>query len=444
MQTYVRSGAVLAILMLVLAACQPGGGGASPGAEESAAAGESAPAAGQDAAAVCDADEFGCVEIPEGEPIHIAFWGVLSGPDAALGEDSRRGVEIAIMDRGGELLGREIRLSSQDALCTPEGGATATTALAADSTIVGLIGGVCSDETVGGIGSLTNAGMTTISPSQTRPALTAADRGPEYAGYLRTAHSDTFQGEAVAQFLFEELGAQTLATVHDGSAYAEALVGEAERFFEGRGGEVVASEAVERGQTDMSPVLTSIGAESPDVLFYPLFTAEFGFLTSQAADVPGLADTILMGADAGFSEDAINAAGPNAEGVYLSSPDFTVFGEEYAAFLETYESEYGSAPIQIFHAHGYDAANILMNAIEEVAIEEDGTLFVPRGALREAVYATENHPGITGTLSCTENGDCAAPVIGVYQVTEREIGGEWPPEAPLFSRNFGEEPLEDE
>jgi branched-chain amino acid transport system substrate-binding protein len=66
-------------------------------------------------------------------------------------------------------------------------------------------------------------------------------------------------------------------------------------------------------------------------------------------------------------------------------------------------------------------------------VEVDGTLYVPKGALREAIYATENHEGITGTLSCTEFGECSAPLIAVYQVTARETGGEWPPEAPIWS-----------
>jgi hypothetical protein len=68
-----------------------------------------------------------------------------------------------------------------------------------------------------------------------------------------------------------------------------------------------------------------------------------------------------------------------------------------------------------------------------VAVEVEGTLYVPKGALREAIYATEGHEGIIGTLSCSEVGDCSAPVIAIYQVTEREIGGEWPPEEPVFT-----------
>src|SRR5215210_3004261 len=77
--------------------------------------------------------------VAAGEPLHIAFWGVLTGSDSPLGIDAQRGVEVALDDRP-ELLGREITLTSEDGLCTPEGGNTAATRLAADTSIVGLVG----------------------------------------------------------------------------------------------------------------------------------------------------------------------------------------------------------------------------------------------------------------------------------------------------------------
>ena len=424
MQKTMRWIAILAMLLLVLAACQPSGDGGQP---SDGASGE------QSQAAEPPTDELGVVEIPPGEPLNIGFWGVISGADAALGEDAKRGLEIAIDDRGGELLGHEIQLTEQDALCTPEGGATAAQALAADTTIVGLIGSICSDETVGGIQTITEAGLTTISPSNTRPTLTAEDRDETFAGYLRTAHNDEVQGAVAAQYAFNELGVTTAATIHDGSAYAEALQQVFADEFTALGGEITAQEAVDRGQTDMSTVLNNIAADSPELLYFPIFTAEGGFVASQSRDISGLEETVLMGSDGLFSADFVEAAGPNAEGMYLSSPDFSAFGEQYQTFLDAYQEKYGEAPIQIFHAHAYDAANILMNAIEEVAVEVEGTLYVPKGALREAIYATENHEGIIGTLTCSEVGDCSAPVIAIYQVTEREIGGEWPPEEAVFT-----------
>jgi len=437
---------VAVVVLLLAAACTPAAttapGTQAPGtdapATDAPAPGTDTPEPGVDTPppdGEAPQDPLGVVTIPPGEPIHIAFWGVLTGANASLGEDARRGFVIAVTDREAMLLDRSIRMTFQDALCTPEGGSTTAANLAADVTIVGLIGSVCSDETVGGISLLTDAGMTTISPSNTRPDLTTSDRGAEYAGYLRTAHSDAIQGAVVAEFVTNELNATTAATLHDGSAYAEALVGVFEEEFAGLGGSITLAEAVVRDATagEIRPALERIAPDSPEVLFMPLFTAEFGHVVSQIREIPGLENTVMIGADAGFSADALVAGGPSAVGMYLSSPDFTAFGPEYQGFLERYQLQFASAPIQAFHAHGFDATNILLDAIEQVAVAgADGTLYVPRGALRDAIFATENFEGITGTLSCDDYGDCSSPVIGIYQVTQENLDQATTPTVPVW------------
>ncbi len=367
------------------------------------------------------------VTIAPGDPIHIAYWGVLSGADATLGQDSLYGVEIAIDDRGGELLGHPILLTTEDGLCTPEGGATAATKLAVDTTLVGLIGSSCSDETVGGIATLTNADLTTISPSNTRPALTAPDRGPDYAGYLRTAHSDAFQGKTAAEFAYNELGLRTAATIHDGSAYAQALQQVFADNFTALGGTISAQEAVTKDDTDMHAVLTTIAAGSPEIIFYPVFVAAGGFITSQAKEVSGLENTVLMSADGTFTPDFLTASGGAVLGNYLSSPDFSLFPAGYSTFVDKYEEKSGGPPLSIFHAHAYDAANILFAALEQVAVvAADGTVTVDLLALRAAIFATANFAGATGTLTCSESGDCGAPVIAVYEVVDADAAT-WDP-----------------
>lgn len=418
---------VLVLASMLLAAC--GGGAeatepAEPQATEPAAT-EEAPA--EPAMYECT-DALGCVKIAADEPIHVAYWGVLSGADGTLGEDSKRGVEIAIDDKGGKLLGHDVLLTTEDAGCTPEGGATAASKLAADTSIVALVGSSCSDETVGGIAAITNAGLTTISPSNTRPALTSPDRGPDFAGYLRTAHSDAFQGKAVAEFAYNVLGARKAATIHDGSAYAQALQQVFADNFVALGGEIVAQEAVAKDATDMRPVLTSIASKGPEFLYYPVFVAVGGFITSQVREVAGLEEVKLAGSDGIFTPDFLKAAGPNVQGMYLSSPDFSAFPEGYASFIEKHQAKYGGAPLSIFHAHAYDAANIIFNAIEKVAVvEADGTIYIPRQALRDAIYATADFKGITGNLSCSASGDCGAPVIAVYEVVNADPAS-WNPQ----------------
>jgi branched-chain amino acid transport system substrate-binding protein len=418
-------------MLLVLAACQTVG--ESPG--ESAA--ESA-AASLDAAAVCAADEFGCVEIPSGEPIHIVFWGVLSGADATLGEDSKRGVEIAIDDHDGTLLGHDIQFTTEDGLCVPEGGATAAQKIAADTTIAGLIGPNCTDEALGGMQALYDAGLTTVSSSATRAGLTVPDRPAEYAAFLRTAHSDYFQGRMVAEYLYNELGLKKLATVHDGSGYAEALAEVARTHFEELGGTITegGNQAIAKTDTDMSAVLTAIAADPPDALFFPVFIAGAGYLTDQAKDTPGLEDAVLMSADGTFSPDYITAAGAAALGQLISSPDTSKFTDAYQDFLEKHRAKYGEEPLSIFHAHAYDATTLVFAALEKVALTDAaGTTFIPRTAYREALYASKDVEGLTGPLNCNASGDCGAPILAVYEVTAREVGPPvvWPPEAPIWA-----------
>jgi len=72
-------------------------------------------ACGPKAAAYECTDALGCVTIGPDEPVHIAYWGVLSGPDGTLGEDSKRGVEIAIDDMGGKFHDHAISLTTEDA-----------------------------------------------------------------------------------------------------------------------------------------------------------------------------------------------------------------------------------------------------------------------------------------------------------------------------------------
>jgi len=190
---------------------------------------------------------------------------------------------------------------------------------------------------------------------------------------------------------------------------------------------------VTKDQLDMKSVLTQVAATKPQLLYYPIFIASGGLITRQAPEVAGLAGVVLMGSDGMFSPDFIKGAGTAAKGMYLSSPDFSKFQAGYAAFLEKYKKGL-AVVLSAFHAHAYDATNIMFAALDKVVVEgPDGTLYVPLKAFRDAVYATKDFAGITGTLSCNASGDCGAPLIAVYQITEREtVELKWPPEKPVW------------
>ena len=370
-------------------------------------------------------DPLGCVTYAPDEPIRIATSLVISGPNTELGMDSQHGVEIAGEFRG-EVAGHPIEFQFEDDLCSAEGGQTSAQKVVSDPTIVAMIGTSCSGAGVPAAKIISDAGFVMVSPSNTSPALTAPDQ--HQSGYLRTAHNDTVQGRAMADFALNTLGVKTAAAIHDGDPYTEGLARVFADSFTEMGGEMVAFEAAGKGDTDMRPLLKTVAeAGPPEFIYYPIFIAEGAAITTQAGELSGLENTILAGADGMQSPSFLEAAGDSAEGMYLSGPDLSFSGNLYQDFLATYESNYGTEPTAPFHAHSFDATNMIFDAIEKVAIvDDDGTIHIGRQALRDALFATSGMAGITGTITCDENGDCADPKIAVNQVQGGEFVKIWP------------------
>jgi len=76
-------------------------------------------------------------------------------------------------------------------------------------------------------------------------------------------------------------------------------------------------------------------------------------------------------------------------------------------------------------------------------LDSDGNLHIPRKALRDEVYATKGFQGVTGTLNCDENGDCADPSITVHQITNGAYVAIWNDQTGYVTE-AGEQPSESE
>ena len=423
MRNLLRWSAVLTATLFVLAACQ---GTGSPSPSQAASQAASASAA-QDPTAVCAADPFGCVKYGPSDPINLGTALVITGANSSLGLDSQYGVKVAISLRP-TVAGHSVKETDTDDGCSADGGTAAANQLKADPTIVAVVGTSCSSAGVKAAEILSQSGIFLLSPSNTAPSLT--DPASHQPFYARTAHNDKIQGKAMADFACTVLKVKTAATINDGSPYAAQLQQVfADNFKSECAGTITAQEAITVGQTDFNSVLTKIAAGKPDLLYYPIFVAEGALITQQAKATAGLEKTILSGADGIQTPDFLSAAGAAAEGMYMSGPDLAFSGTFYeSTFLPKYKEISGeSAPISVFHAHAFDATNIIFDAIEKVALKDSaGNLYIPRTALKDAIFATANFQGITGSLTCNSDGDCANAKISVVQVKSGKYVRIWP------------------
>jgi branched-chain amino acid transport system substrate-binding protein len=424
--------ALISALTLVAAAC----GDDDEGGGEPTATGGTATGAAVD----CEADEFGCVEIAAGAPIQLASLLSISGETAALGTDSNNGIKLAMDYRdgtfdgtNGQVAGHDVELTEEDDGCSAEGGQAGATALAANPDIVAVMGTSCSSAALGVADTiLGDVGILLFSPSNTNPGLTSEEAHQPF--YARTAHNDKIQGAIVAEYAFNELGATTAATINDESPYADGLAAAFRDNFEALGGTITTIEQVNSADTDLGPVLTSIAEGEPDVVYGPNFNPVCALTFSQGSDILPQG-TVQIGSDGCLESAFLETAGDAAGEYYASSPDLTVFAEGafYTdEFLPAYQEAFGTRPTAVFHAHAFDATNVLFDAIEEVAVDDgSGNLTISRTALKDAVLATSGYEGITGIITCTPLGDCATDVtIGIFEYPNWPVeGGEEPSDA---------------
>ena len=368
-------------------------------------------------------DPLGVVKIPKGAPIHIGGYWTLSGPDVNLGLDQKRGAEIAMDDADNMVAGHPIKFYAEDSQCNAEGGQTAATKLASNQNIVVVVGPDCSSAGTPGGPILWKAGIPSVATSTTAPSLTAADRPEGLHGYMRTIYNDLAAGAADAEYFWNQMECKSLATIHDGSPYAEQLVRVAENRFKELGGEVTSAEAVAPTDVDMRPVLTRIATTKPCVVYFPIFVAAAAQIVRQFGEIKGLEDTTPIGGSALMAPGFLEAAGDAAVDFVFTNPDTSpdAMGNRYPVLVEKYKEKYGEAPIQAFHQNAYDGMAVALMGIETVAVKDDaGNTYIGRQALRDALFATSGFDGMGGPINCNEHGDCAGFKFAAYKFTNAD------------------------
>jgi len=372
------------------------------------------------------ADALGCVSIKPGAPLRLGVLQALSGKVAAIGWDQVRGLELALDRRGNKIKGHEVSLVPEDTSCKPEGGAVAALKIVSDPTIPAIFGTTCSADAATAAQVMTEAGLSMISGNNSAPFLTSIGgrKAPKWqAGYFRTAPNEENAGPAAARFAFRELGLRTAALINDGDIYTRGLTEGFQHEFERLGGKVTLNSTVNKGDADMAPVLDAVVVTGAQLVFFPLFQPEGNNVLLQARKTPGMERVTLMSDGSLIDQSFLDAVGAAALGMYFVGPTPPPHSDEVAALNAQYVAKFKTEPPTAYYLSAFDAANILLDALERVAIvEPDGALHIGRQALRSALYATRDFKGVTGTLACDEFGDCASPSFNVLRLDDLRKG----------------------
>lgn len=370
-------------------------------------------------------DPLGCVELAPEEPIKIGVLQALSGKVAPLGQAQIRGLNLALDTRNGAILGHPVVLQIEDTGCTAEGGANAALKLIADPQTTAIFGTTCSGAAATASQAMSDAGLTMVSGNNSAPFLTsiAGHPAPDWqSGYFRTAPNEQNAGNAAAAYVFQKLGLRKAAVINDNDIYTKGLTESFKKAFVEFGGEIVLDTAVNKGDTQMGPVLTAVVNARAELLFFPLFQPEGNHLLLQARKMPKLAETLLISGGALIEKTFLKDAGEAARGMCFvgpTRPAGVAVDQLTAAFIAKYHEE----PTVSYFLSAYDAADLLFDAIEKAAVwNQDGSLHIGRTKIRKALYATKTFKGVTGMLSCDQFGDCANASFQVLRMDDPALG----------------------
>jgi branched-chain amino acid transport system substrate-binding protein len=360
-----------------------------------------APAAAQDATPAA----------PSGESIKIGSPYNLTGGYASIDNPAANGSKLAVkeLNAAGGVLGRPLEIFIEDGKSDVPTITSVTKKLIEEDGVNALAGLTDTSYMLAAGPVAQEAGLPFIDVGGTAPLITTIG---DYIFML--PFGDNVQAAVSAEFAGEK-GWKTAGLLFDQAMdYTKFLA----KYFKDRftmddiGGQIVSELTYSMGDTDFSAQLTQFKNldPQPDFLFVSSNPGEIGTIVKQARDL-GL-NMPIVGGD-GYDTPLLaqlgGAAATNVyftthQGIYDKTPASEAFNKAYAA-------EYGNPPEAVFAALGYDGIKLMADAMTRAG-SIDGA------AVRDALAATKDFQGVTGTISYEEGSHIPSKSVALIQVTD--------------------------
>ena len=331
----------------------------------------------------------------------------LTGNTASYGTSAADGAKLAFkeINAKGGVLGKQIKIVTADNKGEPSESANAMTKVITQDKVVAVTGFTVSSCGIAGSAVAEDNKIPLVAAATVNPRVTVDEKTGKVKDYtFRACFIDSFQGTVSANFALNSLKKSKSAIMIDNSSdYSKGLAQIFKDVFTKGGGQVLVEEAYLQKDQDFKSVLTKIKAQNPEILYLPGYYEDVGKIVKQAREL-GIMIPIL-GGDAWDSPRLVEIGSPQA----LNNTYFTNFysvqdtNPASQAFVEAYKKEYGQLPDSMA-AMGYDAANLLVDAIKRANS-------VSSGKIREALAATQGFNSVSGSMNLSPSHDAIRGVV---------------------------------
>lgn len=348
-----------------------------------------------------------------------------SGALAFLGPPEEAGVALAVQDINDADLGITVEAVYRDSGDTTTDTATVSVTDLLSQDVSAIVGAASSGVSKTVIDQIVAAGVVQFSPANTSPDFTT------YADdnlYWRTAPSDLLQGEVLGNLIAED-GAATLGMIVLNDAYGTGLAGALRATFEAAGGEVVAEELFNEGDTSFDAQISALTAAAPDAIAVITFDqAKVVVPGLVGAGYPGNQLYFVDGNLADYSADFAAGLVEGAKGT-LPGLDIATLGNFQERLLEvdpeltefSYAAESYDAVVLLalaaLAAGSTEGADIAAKLQEVSGGSGDGEKATDFASAAQIILdgGVVDYDGVSGPITFDENGDPTEATIGIYQ-----------------------------
>ena len=353
--------------------------------------------------ALCTEDPYGCAIVESDEKITIGFAGPVEGDIAYFGEDISQGAMQAIeqFNESGGLYGWNVELVIEDTGGVPEHGHLIAEGFVQNRNMIGIIGHILSGETETAIPIYSQYGFPMMSPSAMSSDLTALDSDV----FNRLIFTEPMQAERTVKMMVDEFGLTRIAVINDSSPSLKDIVERIQTQFEALGGEIVFASEVSISDTDYSVMLEEIAAQNPQTIYSCVNYIQAASMLQQWNE-SGLRGIPFWGCDAVFDDGLpLRVGEPPTQIIVASIKPHE--GVDTAFFNTQFKEASGVEPGEItyYSWYGYDAAQAILVAMQEVGIQVSDRLYFPRSEMVEAVR-NSSFEGLSGKVLCDNSGEC--------------------------------------
>ena len=360
----------------------------------------------------------------------------LQGASEAQTQAMVQGIELALKQANNKAGDISVKYESLDdstaqaGTWTPEATSANARKVAQDDKAVAYIGEFNSGASAISMPILNEAGVAQISPANTAVGLTTDEPGADKGEpdkyyptgdrhYLRIVPKDTIQGAALATVMKED-GCTKVAMANDKEVYGAGLGRNIEGSLEEQDVELVFNEGIDPKASNFRSLASRAKGEGADCFVFSGITAN-GSVQIYKDFASALPDAKLYGpdgvAESGFAdpkEGGIPASVAKRTKVTVATLDPESYPPEGQEFFTSFEEEYGEKNPDPYSIYGYEAARLVLDAIERAGSTDKADVL-------KALFDTKDRESVLGTYSIDENGDTTLTDYGVYTIEGGEL-----------------------